>query len=63
MQTPDNVNSYYQSEIDYHVIMQIVGSSPGFPHGIIDPIEVSFFKFFCLLFKKLYEFNWLAELP
>lgn len=22
--------------------LQIVGSSPGFPHGVIDPIEVTF---------------------
>lgn len=30
--------------------LQIVGSAPGFPHGIIDPIEVCglLFCFFCL---------------
>lgn len=28
--------------------MQIVGSAPGFPHGIIDPIEVCEIDFFIL---------------
>ncbi|KAL4329744.1 hypothetical protein AHAS_Ahas13G0330700 [Arachis hypogaea] len=28
------------SVTDIHMIIQIVGSAPGFPHGIIDPIEV-----------------------
>ncbi|QHO01920.1 Sphingosine-1-phosphate lyase [Arachis hypogaea] len=27
------------SVTDIHMIIQIVGSAPGFPHGIIDPIE------------------------
>ena len=27
------------TQLDF-VILQIVGSAPGFPHGIIDPIEV-----------------------
>jgi len=34
------------------VINQIVGSAPGFPHGVIDPIEVSFSIFFHLMLKK-----------
>ncbi|KAL4338260.1 hypothetical protein AHAS_Ahas12G0192400 [Arachis hypogaea] len=29
------------SVTDIHMIIQIVGSAPGFSHGIIDPIEIS----------------------
>lgn len=30
------------NQTDFYMIFQIVGSAPGFPHGIIDPIEVIF---------------------
>jgi len=42
MQTANILNSYCQMKL-FVMINQIVGSAPGFPHGIIDPIEVSFF--------------------
>lgn len=49
------------SETDCHMVIQIVGSAPGFPHGIVDPIEVGFF--FCyLMLKRDYKFNLLDEL-
>lgn len=37
-------------------MLQIVGSAPGFPHGIVDPIEVfDFFRGECfkLIFGKI----------
>ena len=37
--------------------MQIVGSSPGFPHGIIDPIEVYEIDLFILKFLDLCELS------
>ena len=33
--------------------LQIVGSAPGFPHGVIDPIEVSKSIYFTRLFYEI----------
>lgn len=41
-------------------ILQIVGSAPGFPHGIIDPIVVCSFSlvsFSCFLYARTKTIN------